>query len=214
VTLGRALPATHTHPSSPSSARDWACKIFQLTSLEAEERKLPAFTDIPGVWTLTGFLTVSSVSFLPRMRERGKRGEGEKRQSLSPPNPTYFSRVSPRIQDWVHVCGFNLIGVERPGHHRPEIILFSMKEGTVGGCLLQEGLKTEESCRGQHSPRAPFRFFPSPSVKSFHPLQKQIHNSDLHAGKKTPRLPHGVPAARYCFKQDRWQRLFLLARDT
>lgn len=129
------------------------------------------------------------------MRERGKRREGEKRQSLSPPNPTYFSRVSPRIQDWVHVCGFNLIGVERPGHHRPEIILFSMKEGTVGGCLLQEGLKTEESCRGQHSPRAPFRFFPSPSVKSFHPLQKQIHNSDLHAGKKTPRRPHGVPAA-------------------
>lgn len=24
----------------------------------------------------------------------------------------------------------------------------------------------------------------TPSVKSFHPLQKQTHNSDLHAGKK------------------------------
>lgn len=79
-----------------------------------------------------------------REREGGKRGEGENRQSLSPPNPTYFSRVSPRIQDWVHVCGFNLIGVERPRHHRPEIVLFSMKEETVGGCLLQEGLKTEK----------------------------------------------------------------------
>lgn len=38
------------------------------------------------------------------------------------------------------MCGFNLIGVERLRHHRPEIVLFSMKEGSVGGCLLQEGV--------------------------------------------------------------------------
>ena len=114
-----------------------------------------------------------------------------------------------------HVCGFNLIGVERPRHHRPEIILFSMKEGTGGGCRLQEGLKTEESCRGRHSPRAPFQSFPSPSVKSFHPLQKQTHNSDLHAGKKTPRLPHGVPAGTVLLQARPVAKiLFLLARDT
>lgn len=94
--------------------------------------------------------------------ERKEKAKECKRLALNPTNPTYFSWGSHRIQGRVHWCGFNLIGVERLRHHRPEIVLFYMKEGSEGGWLLQEGLKIEETCRG---PKEPFGSSPTPSVK-------------------------------------------------
>lgn len=65
VTLGRALSAKHAHtPSLPSRVKDcW--KDFQLTSLEAEERKLPVFPGILAAIRLTCFLTVEFCELSP-----------------------------------------------------------------------------------------------------------------------------------------------------
>lgn len=76
---------------------------------------------------------------IQRQAERKEKAKECKRLALNPTNPTYFSWGSHRIQGREHLCGFNLIGVERLRHHRPEIILFYTKEGREGGCLLQEG---------------------------------------------------------------------------
>lgn len=57
-----------------------------------------------------------------------------------------------------------------------------MKEGSVGRWLLQEGLKTEETCRGQNFAQ---------SVKSFHPLQKQTHTRICMQVRKHPCCPKG-----------------------
>lgn len=57
-----------------------------------------------------------------------------------------------------------------------------MKEGSVGRWLLQEGLKTEETWRGQNSAQ---------SVKSFHPLQKQTHTPICMQVRKHPCCPKG-----------------------
>jgi hypothetical protein len=72
--------------------------------------------------------------------EKERKGAGRGRYRLNPPDPTYFSQGSHRIQDLVHLCEFDLIWAETLRHHRTVTVSFHMQEGSVGGWLSKEGL--------------------------------------------------------------------------
>ena len=103
------------------------------------------FTGIPVVGMLTRFLTVEFCVLSPetqreRQREREREREREgKDYSLNPKNPTYFSWGSHRIQGRVHLCAFNLIGVERLRHHSLKSPHFTRRRGEWEGGSSRRG---------------------------------------------------------------------------
>lgn len=97
---------------------------------------------------------------------------------LNPTNPTYFSWGSYGIQGRVHLCGFNLTWVETLRHHRPEIVLFYMKEGSVGGWPLKEGLQTEKVAGDKTHPDRFSGLFP-PQVLNHFTLFKSKYTTPI-----------------------------------
>lgn len=78
VTLCRALPATQTHPLFLPEQQTW--EIFQLTSVEAEETKLPELTiGIPIVRMLTRFFDCWVLWAFHRKKKDEEKGRGGER---------------------------------------------------------------------------------------------------------------------------------------